>query len=49
MLGDTAVAVHPEDQRYKDLVGKTLIVPLVNREIPLVADIEIDKAFEPAP
>ena len=38
MLGDTAVAVHPEDERYKDLVGKTLILPLVGREIPVIAD-----------
>ncbi|MDR0974246.1 MAG: valine--tRNA ligase [Ruminococcus sp.] len=38
MLGDTAVAVNPDDERYKDLVGKTLILPLVNREIPVVAD-----------
>ncbi len=38
MLGDTAVAVHPDDERYKDLVGKTLILPLVNREIPVIAD-----------
>ncbi len=34
MLGDTAVAVHPEDERYKALVGKTVILPLVNKEIP---------------
>ncbi len=38
MLGDTAVAVNPDDERYKDLVGKTLILPLVNREIPLIGD-----------
>ena len=38
MLGDTAVAVHPQDKRYSDLVGKTLILPLVNREIPVIAD-----------
>ena len=38
MLGDTAVAVNPEDERYKDLIGKTLILPLVGREIPVVAD-----------
>jgi len=38
MLGDTAVAVHPEDPRYKDLIGKTLILPLVGRRIPVVAD-----------
>jgi len=38
MLGDTAVAVHPEDGRYKDLVGKTVVLPLVGREIPIIAD-----------
>lgn len=38
MLGDTAVAVHPEDERYKALVGKTVVLPLVGREIPIVAD-----------
>jgi valyl-tRNA synthetase len=38
MLGDTAVAVHPEDARYKDLVGKLVVLPLVGREIPIVAD-----------
>jgi valyl-tRNA synthetase len=38
MLGDTAVAVHPEDERYKDLVGKTVVLPLVGREIPIIAD-----------
>ena len=38
MLGDTAVAVHPEDERYKDLIGKTVVLPLVGREIPIVAD-----------
>jgi valyl-tRNA synthetase len=38
MLGDTAVAVHPEDGRYKDLIGKTVVLPLVGREIPIVAD-----------
>jgi valyl-tRNA synthetase len=38
MLGDTAVAVHPEDERYKDLIGKTVLLPLVGREIPIVAD-----------
>ena len=45
MLGDTAVAVNPEDERYKDLVGKTLILPLVNREIPVVADSYVDMEF----
>jgi len=38
MLGDTAVAVHPNDERYKDLVGKTVVLPLVGREIPIIAD-----------
>lgn len=45
MLGDTGVAVHPDDERYKNLVGKTLILPLVNREIPLFADSYVDKEF----
>ncbi len=45
MLGDTAVAVHPEDQRYAALVGRTLILPLTGREIPIVADEHVDPAF----
>ncbi len=45
MLGDTAVAVNPEDERYQDLIGKTLILPLVGREIPVVADHYVDKEF----
>ncbi|WP_186430993.1 valine--tRNA ligase [Clostridium sp. BSD9I1] len=45
MLGDTAVAVNPNDERYADLVGKTLILPLVNREIPIVADDYVDMEF----
>jgi valyl-tRNA synthetase len=45
MLGDTAVAVHPEDARYKLLVGKTLILPLVGREIPVIGDLAVDPAF----
>ena len=45
MLGDTAVAVNPDDERYKDLVGKKLILPLVNREIPIIADNHVDKEF----
>ena len=45
MMGDTAVAVNPEDERYKDLVGKTLMLPLVNREIPVIADDYVDKEF----
>ncbi len=45
MLGDTAVAVHPEDERYAHLVGKTLVLPLVGREIPVVADEYVEKDF----
>ena len=45
MLGDTAVAVHPDDERYKALVGKTLILPLVGREIPLIADRYVERDF----
>jgi len=46
MLGDTGVAVHPEDPRYKDLVGKTVLLPLMNREIPIVADsVLVDMEF----
>src|SRR5210317_166157 len=45
MLGDTAVAVHPDDGRYSDLVGKKVLLPLVNREIPIVADEYVDKDF----
>ncbi|MBQ9729279.1 MAG: valine--tRNA ligase, partial [Clostridia bacterium] len=45
MLGDTAVAVHPDDERYKNLVGKTLKLPLVDREIPVVADEYVDPSF----
>ncbi|NLY17498.1 MAG: valine--tRNA ligase, partial [Clostridiaceae bacterium] len=45
MLGDTAVAVHPDDERYAGLIGKTLILPLVNREIPVIADEYVDKDF----
>ncbi len=45
MLGDTAVAVHPEDERYKDLVGKTVILPLMNREIPVIADEYVEMEF----
>ena len=45
MLGDTAVAVHPEDERYKDIIGKTCILPIVNREIPIIADEFVDKEF----
>ena len=45
MLGDTAVAVHPEDDRYQDLVGKTVSLPLVGREIPIIADTFVDPEF----
>lgn len=45
MLGDTAVAVHPEDDRYKDMIGKTLILPIIGREIPIIADEYVDKEF----
>ena len=45
MLGDTAVAVHPDDERYKDLVGKTCILPIMNKEIPIIADHFVEKEF----
>ncbi|MBO8177331.1 MAG: valine--tRNA ligase [Bacillus sp. (in: Bacteria)] len=45
MLGDTAVAVHPEDERYKHLIGKTVILPIVGREIPIIADEYVDMEF----
>ncbi|MCR5627213.1 MAG: valine--tRNA ligase [Lachnospiraceae bacterium] len=45
MLGDTAVAVNPEDDRYKDLVGKNCMLPIVNREIPIIADNYVDMEF----
>ena len=45
MLGDTALAVNPNDERYKDLVGKTVILPLVNKEIPIIADEYVDMEF----
>ena len=45
MLGDTAVAVHPDDERYKALVGKTVILPLVNKEIPIIADTYVEQDF----
>ncbi|AFS77895.1 Valyl-tRNA ligase ValS [Gottschalkia acidurici 9a] len=45
MLGDLAVAVNPEDDRYKNLIGKTLILPLVNREIPVIADDYVEMEF----
>ena len=45
LLGDTAVAVHPEDERYKDIIGKTVTLPLVGREIPVVADTYVEMDF----
>jgi len=45
MLGDTAVAVHPEDERYKHLIGKAVILPLMNKEIPIIADEYVDMEF----
>ncbi|WP_455365688.1 valine--tRNA ligase [Kaarinaea lacus] len=45
MLGDTAVAVHPEDERYQHLIGKTVKLPLTDREIPIIADEYVDKEF----
>ena len=45
MLGDTAVAVNPDDERYKDIVGKMLLLPIVNKEIPVIADPYVDKKF----
>ena len=45
MLGDTGVAVHPEDERYKELIGKTVILPIMNKEIPIIADEFVEKEF----
>ena len=45
MLGDTAVAVHPDDERYKGIVGKTCILPIMNKEIPIIADDFVEKDF----
>lgn len=45
MLGDTAVAVHPEDERYRHLIGQMLVLPIIGREIPIVADEYVDKEF----
>ncbi len=45
LLGDTAVAVHPDDERYKDMIGKTVILPIVHREIPIVADTYVEMDF----
>jgi valyl-tRNA synthetase len=45
MLGDTAVAVHPDDERYQRLIGKKVLLPLANREIPIIADASVDREF----
>ena len=45
MLGDTAVAVHPDDERYRDLVGRTVVLPILGRELPVIADEFVDPAF----
>ncbi|MEO3947165.1 valine--tRNA ligase [Gorillibacterium sp. CAU 1737] len=45
MLGDTAVAVHPEDERYQHLIGKTLVLPVIGREIPIIGDEYVEKEF----
>lgn len=45
MLGDTAIAVHPSDTRYKDMIGKKVMLPIMNKEIPIIADIFVDKEF----
>ena len=45
MLGDTAVAVHPKDERYQHLIGKTVVLPIMNRELPVIADEYVDMEF----
>jgi len=45
MLGDTAVAVHPDDERYRDLHGRTVLLPLMNREIPVICDTLADPSL----
>jgi len=45
LLGDAAVAVHPDDERYRDLVGRMVLLPLTGREIPIIADSYVDPAF----
>src|SRR5690606_2226794 len=45
ILGDTAVAVHPEDERYREYIGRTALVPILGREIPIIADDYVDRAF----
>ena len=45
ILGDSAVCVHPDDERYAHLVGKTVVVPVVNRPVPIIADRYVDREF----
>jgi valyl-tRNA synthetase len=45
LLGDQAIAVHPKDKRYKKLIGRSVILPIVNREIPIIADEMVDMEF----
>ena len=45
MLGDTAVAVNPEDERYRTIIGKEVILPVMNRKIPIIADAYVDMSF----
>ncbi|EGQ3679489.1 valine--tRNA ligase [Staphylococcus pseudintermedius] len=45
MLGDTAIVVNPDDERYQDVIGKTVILPVVGRELPIIADVYVDKEF----
>ncbi len=45
MLGDAAVAVHPDDERYRHLIGRTVRLPLTSRELPIIADTYVDPAF----
>ncbi len=45
LLGDTAIAVHPDDERYTDIIGKNVILPIVNKEIPVIADTYVEKDF----
>lgn len=45
MLGDTAIVVNPNDERYKDVIGKTVILPIVGRELPILADEYVDIDF----
>src|SRR6185437_743720 len=45
MLGDTAIAVHPDDERYRHLIGRTLLLPIVNRQIPVIADEHVEPQF----